>query len=146
MRVSERIPNRAREVKRRNLPQWEATVDAVIERMGLRVIKNTLEPDWDSEAILQDINGSIEILILPSCMLEAEVIEIVAPLLATEACEDRMDGSIVVEFWKFQRQGDRITMTPSEYANRNARAAKPSPYFNEHAGDVRPSEGWGGGR
>lgn len=35
----------------------EATVDKVIERMGLRVIKNTLEPDWNSEAVLEDVTG-----------------------------------------------------------------------------------------
>src|SRR5262245_44917543 len=86
----------------------EANVDEVIERMVLRVVMNTLEPDWSSNALLEDVRGAVEIEILPTCILQPEIMEEVVPLMADEAVADRLDGAIVVEFWKVERKGDRF--------------------------------------
>lgn len=100
----------------------EANVaDRQLERMGLRVINNTLEADWNSTAELEDVKGQVEIQILEKCFLQPDIIEMVAGYLADEAVADRMDGSIVVEIWHLRRDGDLLILTPGDSKGRDER-------------------------
>lgn len=118
-------------------------MDKVVERMGLRVVKNTLEPDWDSQHELKGILGSIEIEVTDRCLLRDELIEEIAPLLARDVCDDHFDGRLQIEFWDLRRKGRLLVLTPNDSSSAFDRCRSHSnPYFNQHAADVRPSQGW----
>lgn len=116
----------------------------VRERMGLRVKEVTLRSDWDSNGILANIRGAVWIDITPACILQEDIIFEIAELLAGEAAHDTLEEQITVDLWKVERNGDRLEVTAQQFTDSDyAPPAKGGFFSNEHAGDVRPVNGWG---
>ena len=114
------------------------------ERMGLRLVENTLRSDWDTTTgELADVQGAVRIDVLPGCVLQPDIIEEIAELLANEACHDFiLESNVQIDSWKITRTGDSIEVAPATFSDTDFVAPRKSPSFNEHAGDVRPVNGW----
>src|SRR5689334_24296097 len=91
-----------------------------VYRAGLRVVKNTLEPDWDRDdnyltRDLADIKGRVEIEITPDCILTAPVIEMMAEALAAQEAYDELERCIEIHSWCVMRAGSKVICAPKDY-------------------------------
>lgn len=85
-----------------------------VERMGLRVVKNTLKGDYDrGEERYVDVLGAVEIEITERCILQPDVINEIAELLAQEVASDCVERCFDITSWKLKRAGDTITVEPA---------------------------------
>ncbi len=90
------------------------------ERMGLRVVKNTLKPDWDRGADfnildLADVLGCIEIELTKECILQPEVVDEIAELMANEEVYENLERTVVIEAWRVQRTDNKIAVYPVQF-------------------------------
>jgi hypothetical protein len=114
----------------------------VRERMGLRVVEVTLRSDWDAQGILADVRGAVWIDKLECCVLQPDLIEEIVELLAAEVAHETLEQHIQINSWRVERSGDRFEVTAQSFTDTAYETPKKSPYFNQHAADVRPVNGW----
>lgn len=115
------------------------------ELAGLRVSEVTLRSDRDSHTgELADIRGAVWIDILPRCTLSEALIEEIAWHLAEKHAHDAsLEETILITDWKIARAGDRLEVTAREWEDAHYELPRKSGFWsNEHAGDVRPVNGW----
>jgi len=93
------------------------------ECAGLKVVKNTLRPDWDrgdgpfSTAELAGVRGSVEVEVLPKCILREELVLEIAEIMAADEAYNTLDRCIEIQSWKVVRNGNRVTVTAQSFVN-----------------------------
>ena len=91
------------------------------EIAGLKVVKNTLEPnrmevivnimDRGPYGQIEDWNGEIVIEVSPSCHMGEDVVRIIAQALA----ENEIYRAIKIHEWDYCREGSKIRLVPKDW-------------------------------
>lgn len=90
------------------------------ERMGLRVTKNTLATDWLSSdgafgpREFRGVRGVVELEITEKCILQPEVLLMIAEQMAAELASDHLERTVTVTCWNIAKDGNVITLAPAD--------------------------------
>jgi hypothetical protein len=90
------------------------------ERMGLRVVKNTLSTDWlNADGAFgpkefRGVRGVVELEITEKCILQPNVILEIAELIAKELADECLERTVSVTYWNIIKDGSAITLSPAD--------------------------------
>lgn len=90
------------------------------ERMGLRVVENTLASDWlNADGAFgprefRGVRGCVKLEITERCILQPGVILEIAELIAKGLADEHLERTVSVTSWNFTKDGDTITLTPGD--------------------------------